>query len=124
MMRAVLLAAIMGLGAACAAAAQPFHADPNRPSSAQQDYRMAQRDGVRPQLDGQTAQDRDGDEPRLDDPGGQWRAAGDAINIPSIQSGARIDAHLSADAERIDQLMEAAMARSNARVLAVRPVTR
>jgi hypothetical protein len=121
MTRAAFLATVMVFGAVCAAAAQSPHDDPRRMSPAQQPFEIAQRGALGPQPQAEST------------PGGGVAAessdpkegpSGGAIDALSIDSGARIDAQLNADAERIDQLMEAAMARSNARVLAVKPVTR
>lgn len=117
MTRAPLLAMAMVFGAACAAAAQSPHDDP---APAGQSFEIAQRGslGHAPQ----TQATPEGAVVEATDP--KEAPSGGAIDTPSIESGARIDAQLSADAERIDQLMEAALARSNARVLAVKPVTR
>lgn len=122
-MRAPMLAMVLVCAAAGAAAQTPYD-DPSRYSPAQQAFEIAQRDSLYRQQEAQAAQARADAEARLNDLEAQRRAASDALDTPYIQSGAQIDAQLGADAARIDRLMEAAMARSNARVLAVKPVTR
>jgi hypothetical protein len=86
-------------------------------------FEMAQRDSLYRQQEFQAAQARADTESRLTGLAQQRQAASDALTSTSIQAGAQIEAQIGADSARIDQLMDAALARSNARILAVKPVT-
>jgi hypothetical protein len=122
-MRALILAASLAFCAAGAACAQGLYDDSARLLAQQQMFEMAQRDSLYRQQEFQAAQARADTESRLDDLAQQRQAASAALATPSIQTGAQIEAQIGADSARIDQLMEAALARSNARILAVKPVT-
>ena len=123
-MRALLLAFILASSAAGAATAQGLYDDQSRLLAQQQIFEMAQRDNQYRQLDFQAAQARIDTELRLNGLAQQQQATNDALAGASIEAGAQIGAQIGADGERIDQLMEAALARGNARILAVKPVTR
>ena len=122
-MRALILAAIFGLSAAGAANAQVIYDDSARLLAQQQMFEMAQRDSLYRQQEYQAAQARADTETRLNGLAVQRQAASDALISASTQTGAQIGAQIGADSARIDQLMDAALARSNARILAVKPVT-
>ena len=122
-MRALILAAIFGLSAAGAANAQVIYDDSARLLAQQQMFEMAQRDSLYRQQEYQAAQARADTESRLNGLADQRQAASDALAGASTQTGAQIGAQIGADSARIDQLMDAALARSNARILAVKPVT-
>lgn len=123
-MRAVMMAFILASSAAGAAAAQGLYDDWSRLLAQQQMFELAQRENQERQLGFPAAQPRTDTEPRLNDLAEQQQATNDALATTSIEAGARIEAQIGADGERIDQLMEAALARGNARILAVKPVTR
>ncbi len=123
-MRALTLAAILALGAAGAGHAQGLYDDSSRLLAQQQQFEMAQRDSLYRQQEYQAAQARTDTELRLNGLAQQQQAASDALANTSLQSGAQIDAQIGADSLRIDQLMDAALARSNARILAVKPVSK
>ncbi len=122
-MRALTLASILALGVAGAATAQGLYDDQGRFLAQQQMFEMAQRDSLYRQQEFQAAQARADTESRLNTLAQQRQAASDALASTSMQSGAQIEAQIGADSARIDQLMDAALARSNARILAVKPVT-
>lgn len=122
-MRALTLASILALSAAGAASAQGLYDDPGRYLATQQMIEMAQRDAQFRQQEYQAAQARADTEIRLDDLIQQRQAASDALYNNSLQSAAAIDAQIGADSERIEELMDAALARGNARILAVTPVS-
>lgn len=123
-MRTLLLAFILASSAAGAATAQGLYDDQSRLLAQQQMFELAQRDNQYRQLDFQAAQARIDTELRLNGLAQQQQATNDALAGASIEAGAQIGAQIGADGERIDQLMEAALARGNARILAVKPVTR
>jgi hypothetical protein len=122
-MRALISAAILALCAAGAASAQGLYDDSARLLAQQQMFEMVQRDSLYRQQEFQAAQARTDTELRLNGLAQQRQAASDALASTSMQSGAQIEARIGADSARIDQLMDAALARSNARILAVKPVT-
>jgi uncharacterized membrane protein YccC len=122
-MRVLTLASIMVLCAAGGTSAQGLYDDSARLLAQQQMFEMAQRDSLFRQQELQAAQARADTEMRLSGLAQQRAASAAALYTPSIQTGARIDAQLGADTARIEQLTDAALARSNARVLAVKPVT-
>lgn len=123
-MRALTAASIMALSVAGAATAQGLYDDPGRFLAQQQQFEIAQRDSLYRQQEFQAAQARADTELRLNGLVQQQQAASDALFSTSMQTGAQIDAQIGADSTRIDQLMDAALARGNARILAVKPVTR
>ena len=123
-MRASILAFAAAITAFGAAQAQALYPDPNAYTPAQQAFEMAQRDNLYRQQEAQAAQARADTEQRLTDLAAQRQATGAALDNGALAAGAQIDAQLGADSARNDQLMAPAMARSKARVLAVKPVTR
>ncbi len=123
-MRALTLATIIAIGAADAASAQGLYEDPGRYLALQQSAEMAQRDAAFRQQEYQAAQARADTETRLSGLAQQRQTANAALYTQSMRSGAQIDAQLGVDSNRLDQLTDAALARSNARVLAVQPVLR
>lgn len=123
-MRALILAASLALCAAGAAIAQGLYDDSARLLAQQQMFEMAQRDSLYRQQEFQAIQARADTESRLNGLAQQRQAASDALESTSMQTGAQIDAQIGSDSARIDQLMDAALARGNARILAVKPVTK
>lgn len=122
-MRAVILAASLALCASGAASAQGLYDDSARLLAQQQMFEMAQRDSLYRQQEFQAAQARADAESRLSGLAQQRQASSDALTSTSMQTGAQIEAQIGADSARIDQLMDAALARGNARILAVKPVS-
>jgi hypothetical protein len=122
-MRPLILAAMLALGAG-AASAQAVYDDAGRALAQQQMFDMAQRDSLYRQQEFQAAQARAETEMRLNGLAQQRQQGGDALYTPSMQSGAKLDAQLGADIQRMDALTDAALARSNARILAVKPVSK
>jgi hypothetical protein len=123
-MRAVMMAFILASSAAGAATAQGLYDDQSRLLAQQHMFQMAERDDHYRQSEFPAAQARTDSELRLNSLAEQQQTANDALADASIEAGAQIEAQIGADGERIDQLMEAALARGNARILAVKPVTR
>jgi uncharacterized membrane protein YccC len=122
-MRALTVASILALSAAGAAHAQGLYDDQSRFLAQQQMFEMAQRDNLYRQQEFQAAQARTDTELRLNGLAQQQQATSDALASSSIQTGAQIEAQIGADSQRIDQLMDAALARGNARILAIKPVS-
>jgi hypothetical protein len=122
-MRPLILAAMLALGAG-AASAQAVYDDAGRAFAQQQMFDMAQRDSLYRQQEFQAAQARAETEMRLNGLAQQRQQGGDALYTPSMQIGAKLDAQLGADIQRMDALTDAALARSNARILAVKPVSK
>jgi hypothetical protein len=123
-MRALMMAFILASSAAGAATAQGLYDAQSLLPTQQQMFELAQRDNQNRQLEFQAAQARTDTDLRLNGLAQQQQATNDALASASIEAGAQIGAQIGADSERIDQLMEAALARGNARILAVKPVTR
>lgn len=121
-MRALTAALILALGAGAASAQAPYYDDGGRYLAQQQMFEIAQRDSLYRQQEYQAAQARADTEVRLDALAQQRQATNAALSSTAMQTGAKIDAQLGADANRIDQLMDAALARSNARIVAIKPV--
>lgn len=122
-MRALTVASILVLSAAGAAHAQGLYDDQGRFLAQQQMFEMAQRENLYRQQEFQAAQARTDTELRLNGLAQQQQLTNDALASTSIQTGAQIEAQIGADSVRIDQLMDAALARGNARILAVKPVS-
>lgn len=118
-----MLASALAFGAVGAAGAQGLYDDSARLLAQQQMFEMAQRDSLYRQQEYQAAQARADTEIRLNGLAQQRQTASDALAATSLQNGAQIEAQIGADSLRMEQLMDAALARGNARILAVKPVT-
>ena len=123
-MRPLILAALM-FAAAGAAQAQLYppnpYDDPGRYNALQMQVEAAQRDALAAQQQAFAAQSRYETEVRMNDLATQRILGQQAIHQQPIAQGEKITHQLTADAERLAELTDRALARSNARVVAVKP---
>jgi hypothetical protein len=126
LLTSALIANALAVAVAGGASAQTPYDDPGRYNALQMQFDMAQRDALANQLAANAAQARFDTESRLNALAIQRGAMGgyadtNVIDHGAIVQGAQIDAQLSADSARIAELTDAALARSNARIVAIKP---
>jgi hypothetical protein len=122
MMRFFMVAGVL-LTAAVASplTAQTVYDDPGRYNVFMLQAEMAQREALAAQQAADAAQARLETETRLNALSLQRTTGQSAIRQSSVTQGADIGAQMNADSARLSALTDAALARSNARVMAVRP---
>ena len=122
-MRALILTALL-MSAASAAQAQTYFEDPGRYNTLAMQVELAQRDSLAAQQAAFAALTRADTEVRLQGLANQRVAAADALRGNPIVAGSQVGAQMNADGQRLEKLTDDALARSNARVLAIRPAVR
>ena len=122
MIRPVLLTGAL-LVFAGGAQAQAFYEDPGRYNALMMQAELAQRDALAAQQAADAARMRYETETRLGALAAQ-RTAADGSYRPTMVLGTQIGAQMTQDSERLAELTDQALARGNARIVAVKPVVR
>lgn len=127
-MRLFLTTALIAsaLAAAGGVQAQTLYEDPGRYNALQMQLEIAQQNALANQLAANAAQARFDTETRLNSLAMQRSSSAgfvdtNVIDRSAILKGAQLDAQMAADAARIAELTDAALARSNARIVAIQP---
>jgi uncharacterized membrane protein len=135
MMRPFLVGGLL-LALASAAQAQGLYGDPGRLNALQMQVDQAQRDALSSQQAADAAQMRFQTEQRIASLNAERTARSAAVTPPlspmlddgllqsAMERARALDVQVGADSDRLSQLTDQALARSNARIVAVKPALR